>query len=229
MNTYGIYFSYGKTVLRLPVNPEELGIVSDSDNGNYNVLGIGEIVQPREPKLKKFDISGLFPAVHGPEYSDPEEYIKFFTSAQENKRVITFTPVRYKEDGTAYASGLRGFRCVVESFTYKEQAGETSDFYFDLAVTEYRDYTPRTVTDINDEEYTEDPDRSSEYVLTVGAEVVCNGVYRLTSGGGGPEYTASGYKGVINRIEPGKRYPYHVIKMTGANLGWFEEESITLS
>lgn len=33
---------------------------------------------------------------------------------------------------------------LVSSFTYEERGGETGDFYYDLALVEYRDYSPRT-------------------------------------------------------------------------------------
>lgn len=48
-------------MLSLPINPEKLPETKESDNGEYNVLGLGPVMQPRTPKLRKVTISGLFP------------------------------------------------------------------------------------------------------------------------------------------------------------------------
>ena len=56
---YRIYFSRDSTVLSLPINPEKLPETKESDNGEYNVLGLGPVMQPRTPKLRKVTISGL--------------------------------------------------------------------------------------------------------------------------------------------------------------------------
>ena len=47
---YRIYFSRDSTVLSLPINPEKLPETKESDNGEYNVLGLGPVMQPRTPK-----------------------------------------------------------------------------------------------------------------------------------------------------------------------------------
>jgi hypothetical protein len=41
---YRIYFSRDSTVLSLPINPEKLPETKESDNGEYNVLGLGPVM-----------------------------------------------------------------------------------------------------------------------------------------------------------------------------------------
>lgn len=60
-NRYGLYLSRDGTALRFPVNPESYKISRDSDNGTYNVLGVGPIMVPRTPKLQVITWSGLLP------------------------------------------------------------------------------------------------------------------------------------------------------------------------
>ena len=48
-------------IIRLPVNPEKLPVSQDSANEEYNVLGIGPIMVPRIPNLKKVTIESYFP------------------------------------------------------------------------------------------------------------------------------------------------------------------------
>lgn len=145
---YRIYFSRDSTVLSLPINPEKLPETKESDNGEYNVLGLGPVMQPRTPKLRKVTISGLFPGRRLPWMSaavflPPSVYITFFKSAMDQKRPIVYTPVRYYENGTPFLGGGMGFECLVTSFKTEERGGETGDFYFDLTITEYKDFSPQ--------------------------------------------------------------------------------------
>lgn len=145
---YRIYFSRDSTVLSLPINPEKLPETKESNNGEYNVLGLGPIMQPRTPKLRKVTISGLFPGRRLPWMSTavflpPSVYITFFKSAMDQKRPIVYTPVRYYENGTPFLGGGMGFECLVTSFKTEERGGETGDFYFDLTITEYKDFSPQ--------------------------------------------------------------------------------------
>jgi len=129
---YRIYFSRDSTVLSLPINPEKLPETKESDNGEYNVLGLGPVMQPRTPKLRKVTISGLFPGRRLPWMSaavflPPSVYITFFKSAMDQKRPIVYTPVRYYENGTPFLGGGMGFECLVTSFKTEERGGETGD------------------------------------------------------------------------------------------------------
>ena len=137
---YGLYFSGSGGVVRLPINPEKLPITWDNDNKEENVLGIGPIMIPRTPKLREVSVSSFFPGNYD---TPPETYINFFTLAMSNQEVIVFTPVRFYEDGTPFATSDVGFECLVTEFVYEERGGETGDFYYDLTCTEYRDYTPQ--------------------------------------------------------------------------------------
>lgn len=47
MNFYSIYFTRNGQVVRLPHNPEKLPEDKASDNGDYNILGIGAVTVPR--------------------------------------------------------------------------------------------------------------------------------------------------------------------------------------
>ena len=151
MNNYGIFFTLGSKVIRLPVNPEELPDSLAGLNETYDILGIGEVTAIRTPAQREIEISGLFPArvdtfvVTPNQFMKPEEYIKFFRDAMYNKDTLIYTPVRYMDDGTPFASEDIGFTCTVESFEVKESGAETGDFYYTLLIKEYRDYTPQQV------------------------------------------------------------------------------------
>lgn len=152
VNNFGLFFTRDGTVIRLPVNPEKLPVARDNDNSEYNVLGIGPIMIPRIPKLREVTISSFFP---GREFSrsnqwgafhPPEYYIQFFESAMNDKAPIIYTPVRYYENGEPFMTGDTGFEVLITQFNTEERGGETGDFYYDLTLTEYRDYTPQSLS-----------------------------------------------------------------------------------
>ena len=146
-NNFGLYFSGSGGVVRLPVNPSKLPEEKDNENGEYNVLGIGPIMVPRTPKLRVVSISSFFPGRNIPglavgTFQPPDFYVDFFQSAMDNRSVLVYTPVRYYPDGTPFMTGSTGFECIVTKFTYEDRGGEVGDIYYDLEVTEYRDYSP---------------------------------------------------------------------------------------
>lgn len=147
MPKYKLYFSRDSTVLALPINPEKLPETLSADNGKYNVLGLGPIMQPRTPDLRTVSISGLLPGRRLPGQTGihlpPAVYMDFFTSAMKKKLPIVYTPVRFYENGIPFLGPSLGFTCLVTSFKTEERGGETGDFYFDMNLSEYRDFSPQ--------------------------------------------------------------------------------------
>ena len=94
VNNFGLFFTRDGTVVRLPVNPEKLPVARDNDNGDFNVLGIGPIMQARTPKLKVVTISSFFPGrvfsgvLSSGSFQPPEFYIQVFEEAMNDKAVI---------------------------------------------------------------------------------------------------------------------------------------------
>ena len=241
-NYYGLFFSRDEQVIRLPFNPEKLPVTRDTDNDEYNVLGIGPIMVPRLPNLRTVTISSFFPGrpfsgVLTPNgFLEPEFYISFFENAMRDKAVLLYTPVRYYEDGTPFLTGDSGFPVLVTSFSTEERGGETGDFYYDLTLTEYRDYTPLTMqvqqqtgsggTQTTVATTTPERDVPSGQ-LYVGAVCTANGDYFYSSYGDTPSYHASGRRVVVSRIVDATRpYPVHVTTESGGALGWMSKDSL---
>lgn len=240
-NRYGLYLSREGTTLRLPVNPESYSIARDSENGEYNVLGVGPIVVPRRPKLAKISWSGLLPGradlwavVTAGGFQPPKFYIDFLQSALDERAVLRFVANRCMEDGTPIFD--TNMEAVVSQFKTEERGGETGDFYYELGLTEYRDYTPRTVR-------LQSPAAAGEPVsataeagrsipagrLTVGQAVLVNGRCYYSSRGAEPHGVLSGFRGVISRIvatDPQRPYPYHIAAESGGAKGWVKADQI---
>ena len=239
-NNFGLFFTRDGQVIRLPVNPEQLPVEKDNANDDYNVLGIGPIMVPRTPKQRVVTISSFFPGRSFPGvltsngFQPPEFYINFFNSAMDEKAVILYTPVRYYENGTPFMQSDTGFQVLVTSFTYTEKGGETGDFYYDLELTEYRDYSPQamqiqtaatstTPATVSTEKQRDIPQGQ----IVVGSVCIANGRYYATSYGTGSSGSANGRRVVVSRIVDGSRTcPIHITTESGGALGWIAKSAL---
>lgn len=240
VNNFGLFFTRDGTVIRLPVNPEKLPVARDNANDDYNVLGIGPIMVPRIPALKEITISSFFPGrpfsgvLTSGGFEPPEFYIQFFESAMNDKAPILYTPVRYYENGEAFMTGDPGLQVLVTQFNTEERGGETGDFYYDLTLTEYRDYSPGTIqvktaaTASAPAVVTTEPSRDiPQGQLVVGAMCIANGPYYYTSYGDEPHGNGNGRTVVVSRIvDAARAYPIHVTTESGGALGWMKKEAL---
>jgi len=227
---YGIYFSQNGRTVRLPVNPEEIIIECPADNTRYNVLGLGEIVVPRTPKLRQISWECFLPGTPEPyaltlgSFKKPEFYINLFDTYKNNREQVRFIVNRFMEDGGAIFD--TNIKIVVEDFQYSEKAGETGDFYYSIKLSEYRNYTPQVVTLSATPSTTvkavATPQReTASDIISVGDAVIANGKYWYTSWGEKPYGTANNRQTTVTRIVQnpvkGQNYPI----LIGA-LGWLQ-------
>lgn len=243
-NNFGLFFTRDGTVIRLPVNPEKLPVARGNENDEYNVLGLGPIMVPRLPSLRVVTISSFFPGRVSPmvltpnEFQLPEFYIQFFESAMREKAPILYTPARYYENGEPFMTGDAGFEVLVTKFDTEERGGETGDFYYDLELTEYKDYSPQTMqtaqqaagstSSTQPAQVTTQPARSiPQGQLVVGSNCVLNGSYYASSYGDPPSGSGNGAQVTVSRIvDLSRSYPYHVVNAAGGALGWVTGASL---
>ena len=240
-NKYGLYLSREGTTVRLPVNPESYTITKYNDNGNYNVLGLGPIMIPRTPKLVTVSWSGLLPGrddlgavLTSGGFQPPKFYIDFVQGCLDDKVPVRFVANRYTEDGGAIFD--TNLTVLVTRFETEERGGETGDFYYKIALSEYRDYSPKTVTfqpgGSADGPVTATSEATRSIPVgqrTVGQAVVVSGECCYNSYGGEPHGTLNGFRGVISRIvtdDPQRACPYHITDENGAAKGWVKAAQI---
>lgn len=236
-NYYGLFFTRGSDVVRLPFNPSTLPVDGEGDNGTYNVLGIGQIIIPRIPNLRKITISSFFPGqpyawvLNTGSFEPPEFFVNFFRSAMEDGDVLLYTPVRYYEDGTPYMTSDTGMDVIVTDFNVEERGGETGDFYYELTLSEYRDYSPQTV-EIGDvggsrQASSQPTRRTGSGEIVVGSTCIANGNWYYTSYGDEPHGNGNGRRVVVSRIVDSTRArPIHVTTESGGALGWMRKSDL---
>lgn len=242
-NNYALWFSRsGVEPFRLPINPEELPVARGTENSDENVLGLGPINIPRIPSLKTVSISSYFPGrinlmtLTSGSFKEPYFYINFFETAMLQKQIVTYTPVRVYENGEPYMTQDTGFDVLVTHFEYTEKGGETGDFYYELELTEYKDYSPQIInltgeTTASGEAIatTENTRNIPEGQLYVGAQVVVNGDYFYSSYGDEPHGTGNGRTAVISRIisdDATRAYAIHITTPDGGALGWVKADEL---
>lgn len=234
-NGYRIFLDFRGIHAQLPVNPEAIVTSHGGDNKRYNIVGIGEIIVPRLPKLALFEWESFFPATSSPTYVNtkanfkpPSYYIELIKGFQVDRSLIRLVINRRMDDGSLIFN--TNTLAVVESFVTTEKGGETGDFHYKIILSEYRSYaaymvayqnTGSTVKAFKLKQRAVDPT-----VIFLGVNVTVNGP--LYSGPDGPEklLSVSAYRGSVEYIRDGAPYPYRIVSPAGQPQGWAAKTAV---
>ena len=240
---YGLYIAKGTEVVRIPVNPQEYTIEMEGDNDTYDVMGIGEIMIPRIPKLKVISWESYFPYSRIDPLTQtsgafwyPERYIKFFEDIKKNGDIVRFVANRYLETGMPLFD--TNIQCLVSSFETTEKGGMTGDVFYSIELTEYRDYSPAKVqiqlpaapsqpATVETQPARETPQAQ----IVVGSIVICNGNYWCSSYKEEPHGTFNNFRGKVAKIvttDPTRACPYLIVTESGGGRGWVAKDQIQL-
>lgn len=222
---YAIYLSSGGSNLQLPVNPEEYTIEYPDDHQRYNVLSIGEVIQPRLAGLKTISWEGLLPdsgeAFERRGAVSPERFIKAVSGYLSNGTKIRFIASRVNESGYLFDTNIK---CVVTNFSHREVGGEPGDFYYSIELTQYRDYAAQVIALIPTQtastvQADTTPQRETGGTINSGDNVIANGTYYYDSYGASPTGKANNLRTTVTRIvgspQSNQKYPYHI-----GSYGW---------
>ena len=145
MSEYAIFFQKEKTIIRLPVNPEELEISTSQAAEKYTILKLGQIVIPTHMELKiySFDVELPFCETHYTEtmsdFKSAEEYLNIFETWRKALEPIRFMAGKVIS-GNAVSNDAINVAVLIESLIITEKAGEEQDKYVSFKLTEYNDY-----------------------------------------------------------------------------------------
>lgn len=231
-NQFGIYFVTSEYLqkIRLPVNPSELTISYEGENSTYNLVGVGEVIVPRLPKLATVSISSFFPRNEYVPFTTesawytPADYVQFFTSLLKTKSVFRFIVNRYDDDKPMFDTN---FSAVLTSFRITDKGGETGDIYYEMSVSEYRDTKPEKVSVMK-----KDDESSTTYLVrekqrdvapgefVVGEKVVASGpVYPTDDAVSALFQPVNAVTGVVGRVLPPSSLP-NLSRIYLNGIGW---------
>ena len=239
-NKFGVYFNTaeGNQTIRLPVNPTELTIAYEGETSTYNLIGTGEVIVPRLPKLATVSISSFFPRQEYAPYLSEDslysasDYVSFFRSLMETKAVFLFIVNRYDDDKPMFDTS---FKAILTSFRITDKGGEPGDIYFEMTVSEYRDTKPERVTVMKKDDATsttylvkEKQRDVSPTEFVVGEKVVVNGPIYLEPNSIVPVQASSEIGSVTNmvgeilRLLPPSANPLDA-RMYVKGIGWVQK------
>lgn len=181
MSNYRIWFKASQyEEFELPVNPQEVSITYPANPTQYDVEGIGEIIVPRLPKLATVTFESFFPRekmyqtmINSESWYTPEWYVKFFRNMQTRGTPFELTIIRgYDEnkpegvlvgdelftiDETIYFNTVFD-KAVLLDFTITDKGGEPGDIYYNMSISEYRDASPQSLSEVSKQTYDEKED-----------------------------------------------------------------------
>ena len=141
-DTVTISLEYKGSRMVIPLNPENLKLSRASPGYKSEVIGIGEVSLPTEPKLAVMDVVSFFwgqqLAAGHHAYRTAKEYADWLELWQEMK-----TPARFVVESGAF-SMFKPMWVTCEHFHSDVRAGEEADIYYELRLQEYRPHGART-------------------------------------------------------------------------------------
>lgn len=132
----------------LPVNPQEIEISRDAEPVSREIIGLGETIIKKAPKLRRLTLESYFPNELPDPMSNPDvpiyyptEYDNRITSFMLNKDVLQLQIISTSEITKTVT--ITEFPVIITKYSRIDRGGEIGDIYYSLSLTEYR--APRVV------------------------------------------------------------------------------------
>jgi len=140
MALYEIYIQTDDWMIQLPINPSELATSGGGDHKKYDMLTLGEAKGIGKPKLQSWQIKSYFPA-EGDQSSS--FYVGKILELAEQKKPFRLIINRQTPSGAAvYETNAL---VLLEKWELKDSAGEEGDVYYELSLTEYKEFKAKTI------------------------------------------------------------------------------------
>jgi hypothetical protein len=140
---YGIWLSFNNQEegFQIPVTPASIEISEGGNSKTYDVAALGEINVIKSPKLSEINFESEFPGTDYPYCvttpKDPFYYVELINKWRATKR-----PIRFVFTGTAFDINMAA---SIESFDWKEVAGEQGDIQYSMKLKKYVFYAAKRV------------------------------------------------------------------------------------
>ncbi len=145
MSEYAIYFEKGKTLMRLPVNPEEIEVNASQATDRFDILKLGQVVIPTHMELKEYSFEAELPysSIHyiesSKDFKSAEDFLNLIKMWREKLEPIRFIAGK-ASNSKLIASDAINSLVLIEALTIREKAGEERDKYVSFRLVEYKEY-----------------------------------------------------------------------------------------
>lgn len=223
--TTKIWLTMKSGLYQFPMNPEKLEFPRTAPQDKFEIIGLGQITNPKSPNLRVIKWNSYFPremTAYTGAAQTPQDFVDALNAAMESKEVCVLT-VRRKTGGDSVLN------VVISAFNPADVGGTPNDVDYSIEFTEWRDSSPITLDVTTDEakpKAKKKKQRKQEPVLTVGAKVLANGKYFYDSYGSEPHGTANNKLTYVKRIVEGRAYP--VLIGDKSPLGWIKQSDIQI-
>lgn len=224
----GIFITYEGQVVQIPVNPSTFTVSTEGKNSTMEIIALGDIILPKKTKLSNiswesfFPYESWYPAIRTKgEFKSAEFYLTFLDKIRKACK-----PCRLTVTGIGYDDEV-----VIDTFEYYHKAGDHEDTYYSISLTQYRPYSVSIISK-SSPVGTVSPNSSSApspKEITVGCDVILNGVVHYDSYGSKPGKTFTNYKCKVSLVNKNGTHCYHVTTPSGGWLGWVTAESVVLA
>lgn len=159
MNQYSIFLSWNNREegFQLPINPGAIEVSDGGKSKTYDISKFGEINVIKDPKLTEFSFSGIFPSKKYPFQTAPvllepivvngvksNPYVYYIQKWMATKR-----PIRFVFTGGTFDLNEA---VSIESFQWKEAAGNNGDIEYTLKLKKYLFYAAKRVSVVRESE-----------------------------------------------------------------------------
>ena len=139
-----IYFFHKETKIFffIPINPQVIRVSQASDLYTNNVIGLGEVVKSKIPKLREWSWEGLWMRdVFDPlnlmgSILPPGAYVKMIQQIQADGSPFDFAYISM--NSAIQFIKQTNTKALIKDFSWEERGGEPGDIYYNITVTEYR-------------------------------------------------------------------------------------------
>lgn len=222
----GIYLTYGKNkTFELPVNPSELKIKYETDDKQSTVIGLGEINQLGEYKLRSFDLESTLPRhMKTTHYltakklkARAQDYLSLLIKIYKSRK-----PIRFVVSSTAIS-----IKVTISAFDFGFTNGYDGEYWYTISFTEYRSWAAKKVKPKKKKVSKKGASRSKPAKkIGKGSKVIVNASLHSVASGGVIGSTGRNITAKVKLIMRGAKYPYYIQQINGNLSGWVAKNGV---
>lgn len=149
-----VYFFHKKTKIFffIPINPQVMRITQSSDIYTNSIIGLGDIIKSKIPKLRQWSWEGLLMRdVFDPlnvmgSVLPPGAYIKMWEQMQAEGSPFNFAYISM--NAAIQFIKQTNTLALIRDFSWEERGGEPGDIYYNITIEEYRNVTYSKITSL---------------------------------------------------------------------------------